>query len=177
MRRCGPIVCPSSEAGRIGRPTRFFALFLERVVSVSTVTASQPNRLLYAGLMLVAAIAAGCCAFAVAHFTGGPDTPTFMIAILVAVVSLLGLLPVLVRSADYFGMAVLGASMARLLLAMFAALILTEVSGHESRPVWLATVAGVGLMLIVESASATLILLSIERKKAGTSSLESSTTC
>ncbi|MFI4873072.1 MAG: hypothetical protein ACIARQ_14755 [Phycisphaerales bacterium JB061] len=146
-------------------------------MSVSAVTANQPNRSLYAGLMLGAALAAGGCAYAVAHFTGGPDTPTLMIAVLVAVVSLLGLLPILVRSAEYFGMAVLGASMARLLLAMFAAMILTEVSGVQSRPVWLATVAGMGLTLIVESASATMILLSIERKKAGATSLESSTTC
>ena len=91
---------------------------------------------------------------------------------------MLGLLPVLVRSAEYFGMAVLGASVARMLLAMFAALILTEVGNFESRPVWLGVVTGAGLMLLIESTVAIAILMSMERKKAdGSVGVESSSTC
>lgn len=144
---------------------------------MSAVAVTQPPRSLYAGLTLAVAALATGCAFAVARTTGGPDAPAVAVAGLVGVVSLIGLLPVLVRSAQSFGIAVLGASVARLLLAMFASVMLTEVGGMASRPVWLGVVAGAGLMLVAESAAAIAILSSIERKKAGVAGAESSTTC
>jgi hypothetical protein len=64
-----------------------------------------------------------------------------------------------------------------MLLAMFASVMLTEVGGLESRPVWLGVVAGAGLMLVAESAGAIAVLSSIERKKAGRAGAESSSTC
>ena len=146
--------------------------------SVSAVSTNQPPRSLYAGVMLAAGLIATACAFAAASAVGGPEAPALQTALLVFVVSMLGLLPVLVRSAEYFGLAVLGSSVARLLLAMFAALILTEVGKFESHPVWLGVVTGAGLMLLIESATAIAILMSLERKKAGThAGVESSSTC
>ncbi|MCA9272954.1 MAG: hypothetical protein KDA31_07915 [Phycisphaerales bacterium] len=146
--------------------------------SVSAVTANQPPRSLYAGLMLAAGAVASICAFAAANAVGSENAPALQTASLIFVVSMLGLLPVLVRKAEYFGMAVLGASVARMLLAMFAALILTEVGNFESRPVWLGVVTGAGLMLLVESTAAIAILMSMERKKADKPvGVESSSTC
>jgi len=144
---------------------------------VSAVAVTQSHRSLYAGLTLAVAAMATACAFAVARGVGGPDAPAPVVAGLVGVVSLVGLLPILVRQAEHFGMAVLGASIARMLLAMFAAVMLTEVGGLDSKPVWLGVVAGAGLMLVVESAAAIAVLSSIERKKAGGAGAESSTTC
>jgi heme A synthase len=154
-----------------------FGPFSEHSESVSAVAVTQSHRSLYAGLTLAVAAVATACAFVVARATGGSDAPASVVAGLVGVVSLLGLLPVLVRKAEYFGMAVLGASIARMLLAMFAAVMLTEVGGLESRPVWLGVVAGAGLMLVAESAGAIAVLSSIERKKAGLAGAESSSTC
>ena len=146
--------------------------------SVSAVTPNQPPRSLYAGLMLATSVAASLCAFAAARIAGGPEAPALQTGALIFVVSLWGLLPVLVRSAEFFGLAILGASVARMLLAMFAAFVLTEVGHFQSRPVWLGVVAGAGLMLVVESTVAVAILMSMERKKAGALvGVESSSTC
>lgn len=145
--------------------------------SVSAVTANQPPRTLYAGLMVLVGLTASAAAFAAARAVGGPEAPALEPALLIAGVSVLGLLPVLVRSAERFGLAVLGASVFRLLLAMFGALVLTEVSGLESRPVWLGVVAGAGLMLTAETAAAVAILASLERKKAGLAGVEPGSSC
>jgi hypothetical protein len=132
---------------------------------------------LYAVAMVGVAVAASACAFAVARAVGGIDSPAVLTAGVIGVVSLVGLLPILVRSAEHFGLAVLGASVARLLLAMFAAVVLTEVGGAASRPVWLGVVAGSGLALVAEATLAVVILSSMERQKAGQPGAESSTTC
>lgn len=144
---------------------------------MSAVTAPQPPRSLYAGAMVAVAVVASACAFVVARAVGEADGPAVLTAGVIGVVSLVGLLPILVQSAEHFGLAVLGASMARLLLAMFAAVVLTEVGSAPSRPVWLGVVAGAGLALIAEATIAIAILSSIERKKAGQPGAESSTTC
>lgn len=144
---------------------------------MSAVTANQPPRTLYAGLMLGASALATLAAFLVARAAGGADGPALQTGALIAGVSLLGLLPVLVRSAETFGLAVLGASVARLLVALFGAVLLTEVAGAESRPVWLGVVTGAGLMLLIESAGAIAILMSLERKKAGHPGAEPGTPC
>lgn len=126
----------------------------------------QPYRPLYAGLMLAVTVVTSACAFAVARVTGGPDAPALVAAGLVGVVSLVGLLPAMVRAVEHFGLAVLGASMARILLAMLGAVVLTQLGGVESRPLWLAVVAGAGIALFAESVAAIVILSSVERKKA-----------
>ncbi len=144
---------------------------------MSAVTANQPPRSLYAGLMLVAGVVASACAFAAARAGGGPDAPALQIAAIVFAVSLIGLLPVLVRSAEIFGLAVLGASVTRLLVAMFVAVVLTQIGTFEARPVWLGVVTGAGLLLVAESVAAITILLSIERKKAGSAGMEPGSTC
>ncbi|GAB5495773.1 MAG: hypothetical protein Phyf2KO_08530 [Phycisphaerales bacterium] len=145
--------------------------------TVSAISANLQNQSRYAALMVATAVFASVFAFLAAHLSGGANAVALQIAGLIAVVSLIGLLPALVRSVEYFGLAVLGASVARMLLAMFAAFILTEVGGIENKPVWLGVIAGAGLSLIVETSAAIMILSSIERKKAGTTGAESSTTC
>jgi hypothetical protein len=129
--------------------------------------------------MIAVAVIASACAFAVARSVGGPGSPAGLTAGLIGVVSLVGLLPILVGSAERFGLAVLGASMARLLLAMFAAVILTEIGDFASRPIWLGVITGAGLALIAETTIAITILTSIDRKTAGNTAAhpESSTTC
>lgn len=171
------MVCPLSKARRAGRPGLDSVPFWSVCESVSAVTANQPPRTLYAGLMVLVGLTATAVAFVAARAVGGPEAPALEPALLVAGVSVLGLLPVLVRSAERFGLAVLGASVFRLLLAMFGALVLTEVSGLESRPVWLGVVAGAGLMLMAETAAAVAILASLERKKAGLAGVEPGSSC
>jgi len=150
---------------------------------VSAAIDMQPYRPLYAGIMLAVTVVTSVCAFAVARVTGGPDAPAFIAAGLVGTVSLVGLLPVMVRAVEHFGLAVLGVSMARILLALLGAVILTELGGVESRPLWLAVVAGAGIALFAESIAAIVILSSIERKRAAIRTLnpplgpESTTTC
>ena len=91
-----------------------------------------------------------------------PDI-ALLVAALVASVSLVGLLPALVTRAQYFGLAVLGSSVARMLLGMFAALMLTQVGDAAARPVWLGSVAGLGVILVVESILAITVLSYLER--------------
>lgn len=143
---------------------------------MSAITAN-PHASRHAALMLGASLVAGALAFGSAHLMGGSGTPAIVTGALVGFVSLLSLLPGLVRSPESFGTAALCASVARLLLVMFGALVLTEVGGFPSKPVWLGVVLGAGLMLIVETASVVTILLSIERQKAGTPGVESSPSC
>ena len=88
-----------------------------------------------------------------------------LVAMLVASVSLVGLLPALVTRAERFGLAVLGSSIGRMLLGMFAALILTQVGDAPARPVWLGTVAGLGVILVIESILAIAVLSYLERLK------------
>ncbi|QKK08181.1 MAG: hypothetical protein HND58_08335 [Planctomycetota bacterium] len=52
-----------------------------------------------------------------------------------------------------------------MLLGMFAALILTQVGDAPARPVWLGTVAGLGLILVIESILAIAVLSYLERLK------------
>lgn len=132
----------------------------------ASVTASPaPPRGLYAVAMLVVAALSTAAAFAAARAIGGAGAVVLQTTALIAAVSLLGLLPVLVSTAERFGLAVLGASMARLLLAMFAAVVLTEVVGVASRPVWFGVVAGAGLGLIAETTIAVAVLSAMERRK------------
>ncbi len=91
-----------------------------------------------------------------------PDV-ALLVTALVASVSLVGLLPALVTRAQYFGLAVLGSSVARMLLGMFAALMLTQVGDAAARPVWLGSVAGLGLILVIESILAIAVLSHLER--------------
>ena len=178
MRSRGTIVCPLIRGRSCRAISRLKSPCWSVNKSVSAVSTNQPPRSLYAGVMLAAGVLASACAFAAASAVGGENAPALQTSALVFVVSMLGLLPVLVRSSEYFGMAVLGASVARMLLAMFAALILTEVGNFESRPVWLGVVTGAGLMLLIESTVAIAILMSMERKKAdGSVGVESSSTC
>ena len=93
------------------------------------------------------------------------ESVSFMVAALVASVSLVGLLPALVTRAERFGLAVLGSSIGRMLLGMFAALILTQVGDAPARPVWLGTVAGLGVILVIESILAIAVLSYLERLK------------
>lgn len=132
---------------------------------MSAVTPNQPPRPLYAALTLAAGALAAIAAYAVARASAGPAAPALQPAALIAALSILGLLPVLVRSAQNFGLAVLGASILRLMLALFGALILTEVAHLDTRPVWLALVTGAGIMLVAETAAAIAILTALERKK------------
>ncbi len=144
--------------------------------------APSPPRVLYATAMLIVAAISTALAFAAARSVASQGPAVLQTTALIAAVSLIGLLPVLVNSAQRFGLAVLGASMARWLLAMFAAVILTEVVGIESRPVWFGVIAGAGFGLIAETTIAIAVLSSMERKKTTTTTAlpthsEPSTTC
>ncbi|MFG0241616.1 MAG: hypothetical protein ACF8R9_02395 [Phycisphaerales bacterium JB054] len=147
---------------------------------MSAVAVSQSVRSLFAAAMLAAIVLASAFAFVVATRleetaaarlaesgteTAPADSVAVLVAMLVASVSLVGLLPALVTRAERFGLAVLGSSIGRMLLGMFAALILTQVGDAPSRPVWLGTVAGLGLILVIESILAIAVLSYLERLK------------
>lgn len=155
---------------------------------MSAVAVSQPVRSLFAAAMLAAIVLASAFAFVVATrleetaaarlalsaaesadpaaaATEPARSVALLVAVLVASVSLVGLLPALVTRAERFGLAVLGSSIGRMLLGMFAALILTQVGDAPARPVWLGTVAGLGLILVIESILAIAVLSYLERLK------------
>lgn len=151
---------------------------------MTAIALSQPVRSLFAAAMLAAVAAGAGFAYVVADRlettaaarlaeANTPDTVAaapadsvaLLVAMLVASVSLVSLLPALVTRAERFGLAVLGSSIARMLLGMFAALILTQVGDAPSRPVWLGTVAGLGLILVIESILAIAVLSYLERLK------------
>ena len=155
---------------------------------MSAVAVSQPVRSLFAAAMLAAIVLASAFAFVVATrleetaaarlalsaaesadpaaaATEPARSVALLVAMLVASVSLVGLLPALVTRAERFGLAVLGSSIGRMLLGMFAALILTQVGDAPARPVWLGTVAGLGVILVIESILAIAVLSYLERLK------------
>lgn len=147
---------------------------------MSAVSLSHSLRSLFAAAMLATIVLASAFAFVVAtrleetaaarQAAAGIETLTEkpvapLVAMLVASVSLVSLLPALVTRPERFGMAVLGASIARMLLGMFAALMVTQVGDAPSRPVWLGAVAGLGLILVVESILAIAVLSHLERLK------------
>jgi hypothetical protein len=154
---------------------------------VSALPISQPVRSLFAAAMVAAIVLAAAFAFVVATRLQETDaarqamavadevaavetTPATsnapLVAMLVASVSLVSLLPALITRPERFGLAVLGCSIGRMLLGMFAALMLTQVGDAPARPVWLGTVAGLGLILVIESILAIVVLSHLERLKA-----------
>ena len=147
---------------------------------MSAVAVSQPVRSLFAAAMAAAIVIAAAFAFVVATRlqetaaarlaessveVAPAESVALLVAVLVASVSLIGLLPALVTRPERFGLAVLGSSIGRMLLGMFAALMLTQVGDAAPRPVWLGTIAGLGLILVIESILAIAVLSYLERLK------------
>jgi hypothetical protein len=106
--------------------------------------------------------------------------PLGLIGALVGTVSAVGLVPVLVGTSERFGLAVMGVSVARLLLGCFAALMLTSLGDAPARPVWLGVASGLGVVLLAESVLAIVVLSQVERIKAAgalPAGVESSQAC
>lgn len=132
--------------------------------------AQAPNKALFGGVMGLAWVVAVGAAILVAQSLGGAGQPATLAAAAVALGGLVTFAPLLARgaAASHFGVFVLGASGARLLLilAIGFAFHQTKDLGEAKKAFWVATMAGAGLILIVESALAVRMLTRLEHAKA-----------
>ncbi|MBK7404705.1 MAG: hypothetical protein IPJ41_08735 [Phycisphaerales bacterium] len=146
---------------------------------VSAIVDNQPPRSLYAAAMGVIAILAAGCAFVASAAVDDHTRAPVITAVLVGALSLTGLLPSLTHTTERFGLAVLGASILRMIALLAGAVVLTELAGQPNRPVWFGMLAGAVTALVAESAIAVAVLSAAERRKHGAASLaqESNPTC
>jgi Kef-type K+ transport system membrane component KefB len=116
--------------------------------------------------MGLAAIVSICSAFGVAMLLGGDARAAGFAAAAVAAASLASFLPVIIQSrsgAAVFGMLIFGASIARIFLLMIAVLAIDNAGTVERRPFVLGVLVGAAVTLIIETASAVIILKKLER--------------
>lgn len=123
----------------------------------------QPPRAIYAAATLLAAVLATGCAWFVASGIGGSEA-ALPAAAITAGACAVGLLPALVGSATHFGVYVMAASVTRLLLVIFAAVLLTEVGGLPRRPLWLGAASGAAIALVAESILSIAVIASMQRR-------------
>jgi hypothetical protein len=96
---------------------------------------------------------------------GGGGPHVLAAAGVVAGASLVGLIPAFIGSAERFGVIVLMSSVARLLIVLVAATLLTEVAGHPRRPLWVGVAAGAAIALFAEAALAVFVIASLDRTR------------
>lgn len=85
----------------------------------------------------------------------------------VALASFATFAPVILRVSDAsFGTVVFGASVVRLLIACGAGVALSQATSLEPRPVWLAIIIAMGVVLVVETAAVVQVLTRLERARA-----------
>lgn len=128
---------------------------------------SHIPRVTYGVWMALATIGAlGCAAGAGAYFGGGRAEIAAAVTA-VAIGSVLTLAPAVMRiGVEHWGVAVLLCGMARGLVALGAAYLMTQNDpGLAARPVFLGAGAGVLLLLAIESAAAVAILSRLERRR------------
>jgi hypothetical protein len=125
----------------------------------------QPTPSLYAGLMLGAGALAVGAAWLVAA-SGGGNTPQ-LAAACTAFGAILSLVPAVFgprREVGNWGMAVLGCSMARLLLMLGLGLAIAP--APAPRAYWMGIVAGAGTLLVCETGAAAFIITRLEQIRA-----------
>jgi len=136
---------------------------------VSTELAPIP-RTQYGAVIAAAAVASVMLGLLAARGAGGEPPVLTALAGVLGAGAALGVVPLLgprVIPPGVWGLAVLGVSAARTLLALGAMLALIEVQGLERRPVVYGVLAGTGVMMIAEGAAAAWLLMRREACRAG----------
>ena len=126
----------------------------------SSASLAQPPRAAYAGLMALATALGVGAAAAAAGLGGGGRQTAQLAAMIVAVGSVPGFAPAVVGRPPFWGMFVLAASMARLLAIVAMTVLLTQMRdlGDAHDALWGGVLAGAGVILMIESAAAVVIL-------------------
>lgn len=127
--------------------------------------ANQPPRARYAGAMLLFSVLGVACAYLVAALLGGETDAALAAAAVVAGAALVGFIPAIIGTAEHFGVAVLMASVGRLLIVLIAGLVLTQLGDAPKRPLWLGAVSGAVLILIAESAISIAVISAMDRRR------------
>ena len=127
--------------------------------------ANQPPRARYAGAMLLASVLGVACAYLVAARLDAGDDAPLVAAAVVAGAALVGFIPAVIGTAQYFGVAVLMASVSRLLIVLTASLVATKVGDTPARPLWIGAVSGTVLILIAESTLSILVISAMDRRR------------
>jgi hypothetical protein len=135
----------------------------------STSTPSLP-RARYGALMGLTCVAATVGAGLAARLMGGGEHVQMLAVLCVGCASTATFLPVLLAGKgrwgeSNFGIVVLGASMARTLLLLALALVVSQGRELSPRPFWIGILAGGGVVLMVESLLAVTLLARLEREK------------
>ncbi len=133
-------------------------------MTVSQVSGFQPLKRVFGVLALLILAAGVGVGFLVSSGLGGEREPALAAAIIGAA-GLMGFLPLLVSDAAKFGLVVLGGSMGRLMLGLMVTLVLSQNEELTRRPLVLGVAAGLGLVLLLEAASAVVILNQAEKLK------------
>lgn len=108
---------------------------------------------------------------------GGSATAALVAGVLIAG-SIISLLPCLLRvgeGASMWGMVILGASMLRAFLTLGLGLAL--VHQDQGKPFWVGLMAGLGVLLIVETAAAVTQIARMERELSGRSGAPAQERC
>jgi hypothetical protein len=95
------------------------------------------------------AVCAGVVAIAM-RGTGGTPTAAGLVALVAAVVSILPAVQSFPAPASRWGLSVLGAGMARMLVGMLIGLFVINGSDLQPRPFWIGLASGLGVMLALE---------------------------
>ncbi|MCC6678995.1 MAG: hypothetical protein IT436_17860 [Phycisphaerales bacterium] len=130
-----------------------------------TRTAASPVcRLTHTAIMLAVIGLGTAAAFGIAVSLGGPARIAGLAAGIVAAASLVSLLPGLLHlKAENWGLAVLGASMARMLLVLAVGFAADPDGGR--RAFWMGLVAGAVVVLVAETGLTVSTLQKLEREK------------
>jgi hypothetical protein len=126
----------------------------------------QPPRSLYAGIMALATLLGVAIASGVALMMGAPAKVAGLAAMAMVAGSFATFIPALLRiDRQTWGLAVLGASMARTMLILAIVLVIDRSRdfGEAHKTLWIAAMCGMGAILVIESAAAIRILSAMDK--------------
>lgn len=132
----------------------------------------QVSKATYAALMAVTCVLAVAGAWGIAGALGGDADSCLLAGACVATASVMTFLPAFLTrpmksGGTNFGMLVMIASMLRLLTLFAVALFFDQTRELVRRPYWIGILTGGGLILVVESAVAVMLLSRLEPRKPG----------
>jgi hypothetical protein len=126
----------------------------------------KPPRGKYAGIMAVATVAAVGCAAAVCLLMDAPGRVALLAGLAVTLGSLATFLPSILQvERQSWGLVVLGSSMARTMVILACALFFDQTRnlGDARTALWIGSMCGAGIALIVESAVSVRFLAAMDR--------------
>jgi hypothetical protein len=134
--------------------------------SKSSLPSSLPTPRGYAAIMVGAGVVAIGAAWLVAGLMDGSREPARLAAVCTGFGALLALAPALFGPRPQignWGLVVVGGSMARMILILSLGLMLVPADG--TRPFWVGILAGAGLILIAETATAAVFISRLDHAR------------